>query len=591
MKLVVSICCLFLSVSLQAQTLVEKRISVSIQDQALEEAMEIMAQQGTFSFAFNTDAVGVDDRITYSAKEKAIGAILDSIIPDELEWISRGSYIILQKQYKLKRPSAKKEIRLAGTITDANTGEKIEDVSIYEVNDLRASLSDQRGIFDITLKSKSTAPLIHVVKENYIDTLIRLDTKNIDNDYTIKLRPKINLIKKVKGAIEKIDGLKLSGAFDGLFVRERLKRHVRNVEYTGERPLQLTLVPPIGTNHELGGTVTNRLSLNLIAGYAYGLRGLELGGVINAIRTNTQGVQMAGFGNLVGGDGSGIQMAGFMNINKGNFNGYSAAGFMNTVVDFRGILMAGFSNTVTGKAEGLLMAGFMNTVTDSLNGTQISGFMSSAKAGKGNQVSGFMNKVEGKFQGNQVSGFINKAEEIHGVQFGIINICDSMASGVPFGLFSYVKKGFHKVELAYSDIAPYTLSFRSGVTNLYSIILGRVDPHVHDIWSFGLGFGHQWQLGKKDAYANLEVTTEQVSQRDKWTNKLNLLNRIQLTAGFPLFKGISMNAGPVFNLYIRSRDVTGVQNFDGLNSRSFFSENRGKNHLDMTVGYKIAIRF
>ncbi len=48
------------------------------------------------------------------------------------------------------------------------------------------------------------------------------------------------------------------------------------------RPFQISFVTPMGTNGLESGKVTNRISVNLLAGYAGGLEGIEVGGFFNS---------------------------------------------------------------------------------------------------------------------------------------------------------------------------------------------------------------------------------------------------------------------------------------------------------------------
>lgn len=79
-------------------------------------------------------------------------------------------------------------------------------------------------------------------------------------------------------------------------------------------PLRLSLLPNVSTAGLAEGDVTTNVSLNLIAGHAGSLRGVEMGAVANTLGRSMHGVQMAGVTNIVGGPATGAQMAGVMNV-------------------------------------------------------------------------------------------------------------------------------------------------------------------------------------------------------------------------------------------------------------------------------------
>jgi hypothetical protein len=81
-----------------------------------------------------------------------------------------------------------------------------------------------------------------------------------------------------------------------------------------QRQAQVTFVSPLGTNWLRSGRTSNAYSLNVLAGYAAGVRRLEIGGLVNVVRDTVRGVQLAGLANVVGTATQGFQAAGLANI-------------------------------------------------------------------------------------------------------------------------------------------------------------------------------------------------------------------------------------------------------------------------------------
>src|SRR5690606_9748674 len=110
----------------------------------------------------------------------------------------------------------------------------------------------------------------------------------------------------------------------------------------------------------------------------------------------------------------------------------------------------------------------------------------------------------------QISGFFNAARHSKGLQLAILNFADS-SSGVPLGVFSFIKSGIHQVEIS-GDEAFYTnLSFRTGVKKFYNQISVGMQPGDGDLlWQIGYGIGSSVGITEKIA-AEINLSTHHVS--------------------------------------------------------------------------------
>ena len=87
----------------------------------------------------------------------------------------------------------------------------------------------------------------------------------------------------------------------------------------------------------------------------------------------------------------------------------------------------------------------------------------------GAQVSGLMNICGGDIYGAQISGLLNFGTRVHGSQIGVFNFSDSVA-GVPVGFLSFVRKGYHQLEISANESFPLNLALRTGVRQFYNEI-------------------------------------------------------------------------------------------------------------------------
>lgn len=86
-----------------------------------------------------------------------------------------------------------------------------------------------------------------------------------------------------------------------IFVSRPQRINAQNVNDSLNRKFQLSILPFLGTNRLLSGSIKNDYSVNILMGYSGGVRKLEVGGIVNGVRQNMKGLQVAGVGNIVGG--------------------------------------------------------------------------------------------------------------------------------------------------------------------------------------------------------------------------------------------------------------------------------------------------
>lgn len=336
----------------------------------------------------------------------------------------------------------------------------------------------------------------------------------------------------------------------------------------------MSFVPPLGTNGHDGHKVSNKISLNILAGYSRGVESVEVGGLYNIVKENVRGVQVSGFGNGVGGDIRGLQMAGFLNTSKGGVNGAQFAGFF---------------NYLKGQVDGVQMAGFAN-ISGEVDGVQASGFYNKNKGTKGAQLSGFLN-ITDSLKGVQAAGMINIAKNVRGVQLGVINISDSVASGVPIGLVNIVKKnGFISPGIESDDVMPYRLTFRSGLEKFYTVLSVGINPDEY--WSYGAGFGSRIHLSeKKKVFLNPELRWHNINEGRIKANENNHLVKLNMNVGFQALNHLYITAGPSVNFYFTNQLDEFGQPIIDLTKNPSVDEQSGSRRYQVWVGYTVGIGF
>lgn len=350
-----------------------------------------------------------------------------------------------------------------------------------------------------------------------------------------------------------------------------------------KRKVQFSVVPPISTDGVEAKNNINSTSFNLIGGYSKGLEGVEFSGIFNVTEENADGFQFAGVTNVVLGNTAGFQIAGVVNATMKNVDGAQLSGAVNYVggnVD--GTQLSGNVNVCGGKMRGLQASGNFNLAKDSVKGIQVTGGINIAmKDVKGVQASGIGNLAMGDVDGVQVSGavniakgttkgtqigLINYANGLNGIQFGLVNVVDSIEKGIPIGLLSIVKNGYHRFEFEGSRNKFGAVTFKTGVKNFYNMVSFATN-YGGKVYYFGLGYGvgTYIKLGTRTGI-NLDVTAYQLKDNNFDRFEFRHLDRLKANVNFRIGKQLEIFAGPNLNILTFESE---------LNTRNEFT-----NHFD-----------
>lgn len=574
-----------------AQSPLERKVTLRLDNARLADALSALARQGDFSFSYASNLFDPDRRMDLVAANVPVRQVLDQLFRGSLQYKSRGNYVILRRSDE----EPPRFYVVTGTVTDRRTGERLPQASVYDRRTLAATLTDASGAFRLRLPARSVQADLRVERQWYLpqSLVVRFpdETPRVvglmprpvpspDPLRPLPLRPEPDSAR----ALFETAGLVRA------FVPSEQQTLAATVSDTLRRPAQVSFLPYLGTNHRLSGSVINRFSLNVLAGYSGGVEGLEVGGLLNLVRGPVTGVQVAGFGNLVRGrmravqvggffnqnfgesrgpqiagflnsnwqDAEGVHVAGFLNFSRKNSRAVQVAGFANAVAGaMRGAQVAGFTNFNRGSNEGFQLAGFANLNGQSNRGAQLAGFANATLADNhGVQLAGFAN-FSGKTQrGWQISGFLNVARTVlGGHQLGFINVADSSATA-PVGFFSYVhQNGYHHLELSADELFPLNLTFRTGMRAFYTVFTAGFQPQFSGqnlLWRTGFGLGRAWRLDRSGRWGlNSEVLAYDVSETAAPAYGTDAY-QLRLLVERDLGRNWSLTAGPTLNVYTRA---------------------------------------
>jgi len=512
----------------------DRRVSVNIKQKRLGDLLAEIGKQGRFYFSYSGESLHADSLVTLSANNRTVRDLLNQIFGTTVDYKETAGYMILRPTPNrlTLTPENTDEIEnvfvVSGYITDEVSGKKLADASVYEKHLLISTLTDANGFFKLKLKAGGSITLT-VSKEYYRDTTISFLSKvNVPvNRRYYRVGPAL-----ANGKAER-------SWFGRTFIPNKLKVQSQNIgNYIAGVPVQTSFVPGMGSHGLMSGQIVNNFSLNILGGYSAGVNGLEMGGLFNLNKQDAKYVQVGGLFNTVGGNFSGSQTGGLVNTVYKNFNGVQVGGLYNKVADtVRGLQVGGLLNTAK-TVSGMQVGGIANRVKGSARGAQVAGIANIA----GDTASGF-----------QLAGILNKAKVLNGVHMAPVNIADTL-NGCAIGLVNIARNAYHQVGIYTDENYTARAFFKTGNKAFYTKISGGANFTNADVYySYGLGFGHEFGIGKQACFTT-EIGSELLSS-PAW-HSLHQLHSISALIDLPLAPKIRVFFGPSINLYDQEHNNT-----------------------------------
>lgn len=505
----------------KAQTLLNKTVVLNLYRTPLSSVLTYIGKQGGFSFSYNSNLIKGDSLVTINVDHASIHQVLDMLFDGSIEYKETANHIILQ--------NAPPYWYVSGYVVDELTGEKLVNASVYEKQQLVASLTDEQGYFKLKLRDRLQPAVISISKSWYSDTSVQLHS-GTDKELTVGIIPKSFVLDSVSvtpnSQIEK-------SWLGNIFLSSRQRMQSLNINrYFVDKPYQASVIPGVGTHGKMSGQVINKFSFNMLGGYTAGVNGFEIGGLFNIVRKDVQYAQVAGLFNITGGKVNGVEVSGLYNY------------VLDTV---SGVIVSGISNMTGKDVTGANITGLYNHVNGNTFGVQAAGLVAyTNKNTSGTQIAGLGNITRGSVDGGQIAGLFNYAGKIDGTQIGIINIADT-SSGYSIGLINIILKGYHKLSISTNESLPFNAAFKTGNKNIYSILLGSFDTRSgKKLIGMGYGIGTDITLYKQFSLCP-ELTGEYLYLGD-WHNT-HVLSKLQLNFTYKANKYLAVYVAPSFNVY------------------------------------------
>lgn len=521
-----------------AQNNLNKRITITIENQNLSDALTLISKKGGFYFSYSSNIIPNDSLITFRATNKTVKEILDQLLKGHYEYKESKNYIIINKKllkglsmidYDIK--ASGNQYTISGYVVDAQSGEKIYNASVFERQLLSSTLTNKDGYFSLRLKN---------VQKKTIDLTA---SKSLYRDTTVMILHEITVrpggYRESDNMMYDEDSSQVERTFMGrIFLSS--KQSIQSLNLAGffaDRPFQASVVPGLSSHGMMSSQVVNKFSFNIIGGYTAGVDGFEMAGIFNINKKNSQYVQLAGVFNVVGGSVKGVQLS----------------GITNTILDsVDGVQLTGIYNFVNHSMKGVQLAGIFNNGR-SVGGVQLSGIANHVGTNaRGFQLAGITNIVEKDADGVQLAGILNYSKKFSGFQLAVINVADS-SSGCSLGLLNFIKNGYFKVGMTTNELTNANVYLKTGNSKLYTMLMAGTNLSDQEkVFTFGLGLGHDFIFGNRVS-VSVEASSQSVFTGD-WSNT-GILAKGNLNINVKLVKGIAITAGPTFSMYTNGNPV------------------------------------
>jgi Secretin and TonB N terminus short domain len=583
----------------------ERKVTLNTSGMTISEVFKFVSQQTGVLFSYNPSLFNDARKVNLNVSKMPLRLVLDNLFKGTNQsYKLRKNYIIIY-QIMAQKANAVKRIQFTGYIYDGRDSASLENVSVYIKNGKYATLSNEYGYFTVQF-SKPDKPsniFVSVAKENYNDTTIVIDA-SASKQFKIYLNARQlvsnqisqNNLTTTNDSTQQLFNKDSAVANEQKFIKKwlgfkKFRQNLKNINDTLFSNFSLSLVPIISTNKLLSINTINKSSVNLLIGYSKGTKVAELGGVINIDNGNVKYFQAAGVGNVVTDSVHGLQAAGVFNIVNGYVEGVQLGGIFNVAPKINAIQLAGVFNH-SKSVIGLQAAGVYNYNGNHIMGFQLAGLFNSSHSIEGAQIAGLFNTSK-QVEGLQLSGLFNVAKKVKGSQISIINIADTV-DGIPFGLFSFVRKGYHKLELSSNELLFLNVGFRTGVEKLHNnIFIGLNVIPERSILTAGYGLGTSINMNKKWNFSS-DISTQLLYDYKLNEIGLSTINKLFIGVEYKVKKKASIAFGPSLNLLVN--DLVNNRNQESINAlipKAIYSSTSSVNNTSTKIwlGFNVSARF
>lgn len=162
------------------QTLLDTRITATLDNLSLSESIQLIQEKSGVSFAYTPDILPADVRITFSGINTTLSHFLNVILSDTgfgFELV--GKQVVI---FKKSEPASTRKYTISGFVQDAATGERLISASVYDQGSNLGVYTNNYGFFSLTLP----AGVINL-SVSYLGYQPDLRMMNLDQNITLSI--------------------------------------------------------------------------------------------------------------------------------------------------------------------------------------------------------------------------------------------------------------------------------------------------------------------------------------------------------------------------------------------------------------------
>ena len=176
----------FLSVSIHASTFSQNaKLSLDIRNQSIREVLRTIESQTKFRFFYNDEFTDLNKIVSCNVNDKTIEEILSDVLNK-----TEVTYKVLDNNFVVITPISIQQLRITGTVVDAETGATLPGVNILIEGTNTGVITDMNGKYTIESPEKNavlvfsfmgyTTQRITVQGQNTIDVKLQADIKALE---------------------------------------------------------------------------------------------------------------------------------------------------------------------------------------------------------------------------------------------------------------------------------------------------------------------------------------------------------------------------------------------------------------------------
>ncbi|WP_342644825.1 STN and carboxypeptidase regulatory-like domain-containing protein [Mucilaginibacter sp. CSA2-8R] len=364
---------MIISFCANAQDTAQTKITLQVKNAKLFVVLQEMEKQAGIYFSYDGRLINRDSLVTINLTNQPLNTALQAVFSSRFEYQQQGRYLVIapaMPRLAFTNTDVVTDgnlVSVSGLVTDEHSGERLMYASVYDKDQLVATLTDEHGYFKLRLRPGASGSIaVTAGKRLYHDTTVHFLQSVLVN---ARAGTAAYLTDKSRG--NRVERTGLGQAF--ISTRQMIQS-INIPNFFASRPFQVSITPGLSTHGMFSPQVVNRFSLNLIGGYTAGVNGIEAGGLFNINKRDSRYLQLAGVFNLVGGNAYGLQLA-------------------------------GVHNRALDTVKGVQLSFFTNQAEQQLSGLQISAMHNRTRYLKGVQV-----------------GIVNVADTSEGMSIGLVNI-------------------------------------------------------------------------------------------------------------------------------------------------------------------------